>query len=83
MEPFDLKVHQVNFNDADLSQENLDSFSSVVHYDSHFTQTDNPESSPSVGITAALKYNHSNHGNRSNQGKGHLALVAFLSCISH
>ena len=34
MEPSNFKLHQVTFDDSDLKDADLDSFSNVIHYDS-------------------------------------------------
>lgn len=38
MEPFDLTLHQVTYEEGSESPDELDSFNSVVHYDSQFSQ---------------------------------------------
>ncbi|KAK3589140.1 hypothetical protein CHS0354_017107 [Potamilus streckersoni] len=46
MEPFELKLQQVNYiQDCQFPQNDLDSFSNVIHYDSHL-----PPSVPTTGV---------------------------------
>lgn len=51
MEPFDLKLHQVTYEEGAESPDELDSFSTVVHYDSQFSQIDTVPTTCSTPLT--------------------------------
>lgn len=63
MEPFELKVQQVNFDAQDLSSSTeLDSFSTVINFDSQFSSSNSgtPLQLPTIS-SAALTYATTNN----------------------
>lgn len=51
MEPFDLTLHQVTYEEGSDSPDELDSFGTVVNYDSHFSQVDTVPTTCSTPLT--------------------------------
>lgn len=71
MEPFDLTLHQVTYEEGSDSPDELDSFGTVVNYDSHFSQVDTVPTTCSTPLTFTaatenrginlIKFNHFRH----------------------